>query len=76
MGWRETRADGRITEWERDDGHVTVRLRRRADGTWVVRLDQLYQDSPERQYRRERADTESAARTLAESWMDDFDVAE
>lgn len=72
MGWREVRADGRIAEWERDDGHVTVRVRRRPDGTWVVRLDQLYQDSEERRYRREKADSEAAARELAEEWMAEF----
>ncbi|RDI70873.1 DUF7543 family protein [Halopelagius longus] len=73
MGWSEVRADERITEWERDDGYVTVRVRRRPDETWAVRLDQLYQDSEERRYRRERADSEAAARELAEEWMAEFD---
>ncbi|SFG03460.1 hypothetical protein SAMN04488063_1207 [Halopelagius inordinatus] len=76
MSWREVRADERITEWERDDGHVTVRLRRRGDETWVVRVDQLYQDSTERRYERERVDTETEARSLAEAWMAEFDDGE
>jgi hypothetical protein len=72
MEWREVRSDGRITEWERADGRVTVRLRRRPDESWAVRLDQLYQDAEARAYRRERTDTESAARSVAEAWMDEF----
>lgn len=74
MSWREVRADDRVTEWERDDGYVTVRVRRRGDDTWVVRLDQLYQDAEERRYERERTDTEAEARSLAETWMEEFEA--
>lgn len=76
MSWREVRADDRITEWERSDGDVTVRLRRSPDGTWTVRLDRLYQSAEGSGYRRERVDDEAAARTLAAAWREEHDVEE
>ncbi|ELZ26624.1 hypothetical protein C474_19534 [Halogeometricum pallidum JCM 14848] len=76
MSWQEIRADDRITEWERSDGNATIRLRRRPDDTWAVRLDRLYQAEDGRGYRRERVDDESAARELVTAWREEHDVAE
>lgn len=76
MSWQEIRADDRITEWERSDGNATIRLRRRPDDTWAVRLDRLYQAEDGRGYRRERVDDESAARELVTAWCEEHDVSE
>lgn len=74
MSWQEVRADDRITEWERSDGVVTVRLRRSPDDTWTVRLDRLHQSAEGRGYRRERFDTEADARAAVAAWQDEYDV--
>jgi hypothetical protein len=76
MSWQEVRADDRITEWERSDGNATIRLRRRPDDTWAVRLDRLYQAEDGRDYRRERVDGEDEARELVAAWREEHDVAE
>jgi hypothetical protein len=72
VNWREVRADERVTEWERADGNATIRLRRRPDDTWAVRLDRLHQAEDGRLYRRERATDEAAARDLVEEWMAEY----
>ncbi|SFR44962.1 DUF7543 family protein [Halogeometricum limi] len=74
MSWQEVRADGQITEWERSDGTATIRLRRRVDETFVVRLDRLYQSDEGRGYRRERFDSEDEALALVEEWREEYDV--
>ncbi|WP_313694355.1 DUF7543 family protein [Halorarum halobium] len=74
MTWEEAGAVGAYTEYERTDGHATVRLRERASGGFVVRLDRLEQAADGPEYRREtRGDRESAV-ALAEAWMDEFSV--
>lgn len=76
MGWtKSTRGDG-TTEWDRTDGNANIRIRRRYDGTFTVRLDRLFQ-APEGQfYRRETAQTEEAAKAISETWRAEFDVSE
>lgn len=74
MSWQEVRADDRITEWERSDGNATIRLRRRPDGTWAVRIDRLHQAAAGRGYRRERVDDEREARELVAAWREEHDV--
>ncbi|ADQ67697.1 hypothetical protein GL213_10590 [Halogeometricum borinquense] len=74
MSWHNVRADDRITEWERSDGTVTIRLRHSPNGTWTVRLDRLHQSDEGRGYRRERLDTEEAAREVVAAWQDEYDL--
>jgi hypothetical protein len=75
MAWTETDAEG-VTEWERADGWATIRLRRRADGSWVVRLDRLTQAPEGSLYREERVESETAARDVAAGWRERYDVAD
>ena len=76
MGWTESTSDETTTEWERSDGNANIRLRRRHDGSFALRLDRLFQ-APEGQfYQRETASTEEAARAIVESWQVEFDVIE
>ena len=70
MDWRETRSDDRVTEWERADGHATVRLRRRPDGRYVVRYDRLFQAPEGPEYRRETVPDREAALELVERWRE------
>ncbi len=74
MGWTETAQDDVTTEWERSDGYATIRLRRRHDGTWSVRLDRLFQAPEGQLYQRETAMTEEAAQAVVEAWRIQFDV--
>jgi hypothetical protein len=74
MGWHATRDDGRVCEWERSDGTATVRLRRRADGSWAVRLDVLYQAADGPAYRFEGVEDRAAGRRLVEEWQAAHDV--
>lgn len=71
MKWTQTRDDDGVLEWTREDGHATIRRRRRPDGEWVVRLDRLHQASEGRGYRRERVADEPAARELVDAWKAD-----
>jgi sugar/nucleoside kinase (ribokinase family) len=41
--WSRHRDEGELVEWSRRDGYATVRMRRRPDGCWAVRLDLLKQ---------------------------------
>jgi hypothetical protein len=68
MEWTRTRDEEGLEEWTREDGHATIRQRRRPDGEWVVRFDRLHQASEGRAYRRERVADESAARELLDAW--------
>ena len=68
MEWTRTRNETGLVEWTREDGHATVRRRRRPDGEWVVRFDRLHQAPDGRGYRHERVTDESAARELLEAW--------
>jgi hypothetical protein len=71
MTWTETTDPGRgdgLREWEREDGAATIRLRTRPDGTWVVRLDRLYQAPEGSRYRRREAADRDEAMALVEEW--------
>jgi len=67
MEWEQTR-EGAVEEWTRTDGLATVRLRERADGTYVVRYDRLEQAPEGRAYRYERRGNRGAATDLAAAW--------
>lgn len=74
MSWSLEREDGRITEWERSDRYATVRLRERADGRFVVRLDVMEQATDDRTYDRVVVDDRETAEAQAAAWRDDRDV--
>jgi hypothetical protein len=69
MEWTRTRDEEGLDEWTREDGHATIRRRRRPDGEWVVRLDRLHQASEGREYRRERVADGTAAMELVREWQ-------
>ena len=68
MSWSCTRDDETVTEWERADGYATVRLRERADGDYVVRLDVMEQAADERTYARRTFDDREAAEAQTTAW--------
>jgi hypothetical protein len=70
MEWEQTR-EGAVEEWTRTDGLATVRLRERADGTYVVRYDRLEQAPEGRTYRYERRESRAAAVDLAATWREE-----
>jgi hypothetical protein len=74
MGWQVVRSTGRLTEWEREDGHATLRLRPGTDGSWVVRADRLVQAPEGDGYRRETVPSREAAEAVVERWQRTFDV--
>jgi hypothetical protein len=74
MSWSLERDDGTVTEWERSDGYATVRLRERADGGFVVRLDVMEQAVDESAYERERFDERDDAEARATEWRDARDL--
>jgi hypothetical protein len=77
MGWTEReRGPSAVEEWERDDGWATVRLRSRADDSWVVRLDRLTQAPEGSLYREERVRSRAAAEDLAADWRETYDVSD
>jgi hypothetical protein len=74
MDWERTRGgerEGPVEEWTRNDGLATVRLRERADGSFVVRYDRLEQAPEGRAYRHERRPDRETAATLAAAWRED-----
>jgi len=71
--WSPVGTPERYEEWERDDGHATLRLRERADGGYVVRLDRLEQAVDGRAYRRERVADREAAEELLARWRREHD---
>jgi len=73
MGWREAETVRPITEWERDDGVTTIRMRERPDGTWMVRLDRLFQAPEGNLYRRETVTSREEALDLVEEWQREYD---
>ena len=76
MSWTQVAAERGYDEYERADGVATVRVRERAAGGYVVRLDRLEQATDGPAYRRETAPDREAADALAEEWMDEFDSPE
>ena len=69
MEWEQTTADEEIEEWTRADGNATIRLRRRTDGRFVVRFDQLYQADEDRGYAYEVVEDRAAADALVDDWQ-------
>jgi len=69
MEWEQTTADEEIEEWTRADGNATIRLRRRTDGQFVVRLDQLYQADEDRGYEYEVVEDRTTAEALVDDWQ-------
>lgn len=71
MCWSLGRDDETITEWERADGYATVRVRERADGGFVVRLDVMEQAADASAYERERFPDREAALDRAAEWREE-----
>ncbi|MFC7323740.1 hypothetical protein ACFQMF_04000 [Halorubrum rutilum] len=71
MSWALGRDDEAITEWERADGYATVRVRERADGGFVVRLDVMEQAADASAYERERFADREAALDRAAEWREE-----
>lgn len=68
MSWSLARDDETVTEWERIDGYATVRIRERADGGYVARLDVMEQAADERTYERLTFADHEAAAAQATAW--------
>ena len=71
MDYERTTDTDELTEWERADGHATIRLRERADGRFAVRYDQLHQADGGRAYAYETVETRAAAEELVANWQAD-----
>lgn len=71
MEFERTTDDAELTEWTRSDGNATIRLRKRADGRFAVRYDQLHQAADGRAYAYETVDSRDAAEELATEWRTD-----
>lgn len=71
MEYERTTDTEELTEWERDDGHATIRLRERADGRFAVRYDQLHQAESGRAYAYETVESRAAAEDLVAEWQAD-----
>ena len=69
MDWEQTTADDTLEEWTRADGHATIRLRERTDGSYAVRFDRLHQASAGRGYAFETVDKRETAEQLVEDWQ-------
>jgi len=74
--WSVSREDDVVTEWQRSDGYATVRVRERADGEYVVRLDVMEQAVDGRVYERERHPDHESATTRAAEWRTTHTLAE
>ena len=74
MDYEQTTDTDAFTEWERDDGYATIRLRKRADGRFAVRYDQLHQADGGRAYAYETVESREAARELAAEWRNNAPV--
>jgi hypothetical protein len=74
VSWHESNAREGVTEWERDDGYATIRLRERPDGRFVVRFDRLIQAPEGDGYRRETVGSRETGEELAREWREEFDT--
>jgi hypothetical protein len=74
MTWTERTDTTVVEEWRREDGWATIRLRRRGEDTWLVRLDRLTQAPEGSLYREERLDTRAAADDLVAEWRETYDL--
>jgi len=71
MDWEQTTADDGLEEWTRADGNATIRLRRRTDGQFAVRLDRLFQADEGRGYAYSVVESRSAADEIVDGWQTD-----
>ena len=76
MEWDQTTVEDGIEEWTRADGNATIRLRRRTDGRFAVRLDRLYQADEDRGYAYEVVETRDTAEALVDDWQREAAVDE
>ncbi|AUV81323.1 hypothetical protein C2R22_06295 [Salinigranum rubrum] len=78
MGWTETDPDDPevVAEWSREDAWATLRVRRRRDDGWVVRLDRLTQAPEGSLYLEERVETRDEADAVVAAWREAYDVEE
>lgn len=74
--WTRRETPDVLAEWERGDGHATVRVRERPDGRYVVRFDRLVQAAEGETYRYEVVDDHERALERAASWRERFDERE
>jgi hypothetical protein len=65
--WQRSREESGLVEWTRRDGRGTVRMRRRPDGRWVVRLDLLIQAPDGPLYEQVVVDDRPAATAAADA---------
>jgi hypothetical protein len=65
--WSRSRDDVGLVEWTRRDGYASVRMRRRPDDRWVVRLDLLMQAPDGPAYEQQVLDDRAAATAVAEA---------
>lgn len=68
MEWTRTRDDDTVTEWEREDGYATTRIREKPNGSFAVRLDVLIQADEEDRYEYETVDRRTDAGELVDRW--------
>jgi len=69
MDYERTTVGDEIDEWTREDGHATIRLRERADGSYAVRFDRLHQAPAGRGYAFETVGNRAAAEQLINDWQ-------
>lgn len=74
MGWERTRDEPDRREWERDDGHARITVRRTAADSWAVTVDRLEQAPDGQAYRRETLVDRAAAARRAAEWRDEYDT--
>ncbi|ATW89808.1 hypothetical protein halTADL_3106 [Halohasta litchfieldiae] len=69
MDWEQTTAEDGLEEWTRADDNASIRLRRRTDDQFAVRLDRLYQANEGRGYEYEVVENREAAEQLVDEWQ-------
>lgn len=68
MDWSDPETDGPVTEWCREDGAATVRVRELPDDRYAVRFDRLEAAPEGGAYRRREREDRAAAEALAAEW--------
>lgn len=72
MEWTVRTETDRLTEWQREDGYVTIRKRKRPDGRFIVRVDKLEQADGGRAYDHTIVDTDAAATEIVSEWRQTY----
>ncbi len=72
MEWSVHTETDRLTEWQREDGYVTIRKRERPDGRVSVRVDKLEQADGGRAYDHAVVDTDAAAAEIVSEWQQTY----